>query len=132
MALCWLLLILSALTADIGGVLLAVVAMLPVNILWRFRYWRAKATPFYGATYTGTTQDTRVVERQGVVFYGDGRSEGETYYETVTGPKYEVEYAAHGKRTLGAWIAGFLFPMRDAVRELRVARGGGPADPAAG
>jgi hypothetical protein len=130
MALCWLLLILSALTADIGGVLLAVVAMLPVTIVWRFRYWRRKETPFYGATGTIEVPMSHTTEHKHNE-HVDGEWQIVTEYETATWTETR-EVAAFEKRMLGAWIAGFVFPMRDAVRELRAARGGGPADPAAG
>jgi membrane protein implicated in regulation of membrane protease activity len=127
-ALCWLLLILSAVTADIGGVLLAIVAMLPVSLWWRFRYWRKKETPFYGAGYTYEEETTYLVETGK---YGEYTPEGNlsaivTEHDAVRGTVTRAN-PQWGKRALGSMIAGFIFPMRDALRELRGARGGGPA-----
>jgi hypothetical protein len=127
MALCWLLLILSAVTADVGGVLLAFVAMLPVSFIWRFRYWRRQETPFYKASRTYEEQTSYTVEHDYMEIGPDDERYAEKRYETVRGPTVTKEAAELDKQVAGVWIAGFIFPMRDALRELRAARGGGPA-----
>lgn len=128
MALCWLLLVLSAVTVDIGGVFLAIVAMLPVSFVWRFRYWRRKETPFYGAGYVYEEETTYRVEagKHGEYTPDGYLAEIVTDYDVVRGTRTQVA-PEWGKRALGSMIAGLIFPMRDAVRELRAARGGGPA-----
>ncbi|QGG95737.1 hypothetical protein [Actinomarinicola tropica] len=136
MALCWIGIIASFASGNPGPALLFVVLMVPVNLLWRFVYWRRRRTPEYrimrnaptsgfttdhmmvGLTYGGSTLDDKGMRRmQADYAAADARQ--------AAGPNVTGRILQRGvNRGCGSMVAGFIFPMRDAWRELRFANGG--------
>ncbi|MCT2588238.1 hypothetical protein [Actinophytocola gossypii] len=132
-ALCWLGVVLCVLTGQLGPVLLLLVALVPVSLLWRFRYWRARRTPEYKvvrkAPTSGFTTDHLLVamshnQSRDRREFDRAMAEADRNQEQGANPTGRMLQRGVN-RGLGGWVAGFVLPMRDAVREYRWANGRG-------
>lgn len=132
-ALCWLGIVLCVLIAAWSAVLLFLVGLVPVSLLWRFRYWRASRTPEYKVMRKAPTSGFTVDHLTVAMSHNRSLDQGEfDRAMAVADRKQEQRPNLTGRmlqrgvnRGLGGWVAGFVLPVRDAVREYRWANGRG-------
>ncbi len=134
-ALCWLGIVVCVLVGAWPPVLLFVVALVPVSLVWRFRYWRARRTPevrvIRKAPTTGLSADHYLVGMS----HGQDTPQSRAEFNRAMAradQKQAQGFNPLGRmlqrgvnRGLGGMIAGFFLPVRDAVREYRWSRGHG-------
>ena len=135
LALCYLAFPLSIIAGAYNVTVLAILGILPVALVWRFKYWRARKTPYVNVVTRGVKlgggpgreRYDEMVKRGGLV---DENEFKRARADAIADEKQRAGFTAQMMRHLynfswGAMLVMYVYPIRDAIAEWRASKGKG-------